>query len=88
MGASPTPSTLEWDQDDPGEAATGCSVLRTEARWYPLNLGFAGSGDAQVSGRTHLLPLQLLSPPHPLALLDVKEIPALGRQPGSHTGLV
>lgn len=27
-------------------------------------------------------------PSHPLALLDVKEIPALGRQPGSHTGLV
>lgn len=64
---------------------------RREARWHLYNRGFAGPGDDQVSGRTHLLPLQLLPPPRPPhlhVLLDVGEIPALGGQPGSHTGLI
>ena len=81
MGASPIPSTLEWNQDD-------SSQNRREARWHPHNLDLAGSGDAQVSGRTHLLPLQLLSSSCPLARIDGKEISALGRQAGSPVGLV
>lgn len=57
-----SPKTMEWGQADPGKSATEFSVLIREARWHLYNLDFAGPGDDQVSGRTHLLPLPLLCP--------------------------
>lgn len=80
VGASSSPNTTQWDQDDPVRSAKEFSVLRREARWHLFNLDFAGPGDDQVSGRTHVLPALVLS--HPRALVDVRENLLLGGSQG------
>lgn len=91
MGRFIHSSTTECDQDDPGKSAIEFSVVKAEEKPGGISVTWTLQGLVMMKSQVGAICYPSSCCPSPPCLRvfpDVREIPALGGQPGSHKGLV
>lgn len=89
MGTSSSPKIMERGLDDPGKSATEFSVLRTEEKpGGVFNLDLLGLVMIKPQVGSMCCPSAPVSPLLHVLLIEKFLLLVLGRQPGSHRGLV